>query len=377
MKTRSYFVVLFALCASFLSIVTHAVDDFSARLSVEQLPLYTAVPPVTGELTVSGTFNKQAYIQGDFAKLNVTVRQPANQTAFIALVQAYPDGRVVRLFPNQYQPNNQVLGNNSFEIRGSSVEGLYVNDPQGAYLVKLIASTNQENLNDLLANVRSASQLASDLKHAGTHQTGTLWNASGITYLVTSGASVVNAPLPQPVSTSQPLTISPSLVVVAPTPTPVTQPITQGYLASQLALKTSAFNVSLAAGNSQTNYLKGQNLTFQMSSEKDCNAGLIHENPQGQISVLYPNQVKPEVELDAGEVAWLPGSDGALNIVATDIGQNSYMLVCTNEPGFFDALLGFFGQKSTAAKPTMTVEQLLADSKKFKKAYAITTINVQ
>jgi hypothetical protein len=340
--------------------------DVMSRLSVEQTTIATATPPAVGNLTLGGEFNKARYQQGEWANLKVRVEQPTGQNAYVALVQAYPDGRVVQLFPNQYQSNNQVMGNNTFYIRGARPEGLYVNDQPGAYLVKLIASTDSQLLNNVLASTTKASDLAKNLQdRAYLGSAGsTVWATNGIAYEVV-GQAVAQSPG----LTSQPM---------APAVQPVTQPMgVQGMLA-MFDAKQSDFHVSITTKNNQQQYRVGDALAFQLTSENNCEAGLIHLQPNGQMNVLYPNTVMEKVSLKAGRVTWLPESEDGLQIVADQPGQHHFMLACSDKPNFFEWIFGREKAQrgSFNVKPTISVQELLQDDEDNWEAYARISVNV-
>lgn len=331
------------------------------RLSVEQMPLYQAQAPVSN-LTISGAFNQAVYQTGDTATLTVALAQPANQEAHVALVQAYPDGRVVQLFPNRYQPNNVVRGNNRFEIRGASPQGLFVNDAPGTYLVKLIASTDKKKLATLLSEGKTAShfsRLATSAEY--TQGSGTVLSMSEIGYQVAGQAAVSTAAV-----------VPPSVVTPAVVPSS-----TAASILSMVEGRGSDFHVSIMPKGNKTTYVEGDELVFQLTSENTCEAGLIHLQPDGQVRVLYPNKVEKKVKLKAGKVSWLGTSEKGLRLRATTAGVNHYILACSDKPNLWQMIFGREeARTSFDIDPMTTVQALLADEEKSLEAYAVTSITV-
>lgn len=366
---KNYLVTLIASCA--LSSVAQAdiSPDQMLRLSVMQTELVQTQAPQVGNLTIDGKFNKLSYMQGEWASLMLNLKQPSNQTSYVALVQAYPDGRVVKLFPNRFQPNNQVLGSNRFEIRGQSPEGLYVNDQPGTYVVKLIASTDKQRLDNLLNGATQSSLLVSNLTNTTLigSQGSTVWSTSDIAYDV-KGAVVAQQP-----ATPAPVPVTP----VAP----AAQPATSAFVSAlqSFSAKKSDFNVSINLKNNQPVFRQGEPMTFQLTAEKGCNAGLIELDPTGALTVLYPNEVTTEVTLKSGQVSWLPKTGSKIQPLAGTPGEYAYLMVCTDKANFFEQLFGM-GPKSRLSgfnvKPTVTVEELLKDDPDSWEGYGYTRVTV-
>ena len=341
--------------------------ELMERLSVSQATLVQTQAPQTANLTVNGQFNKVEYRHGEWASLNVNLQQTANQTAYVALVQAYPDGRLVKLFPNSFQPNNQVQGSNRFEIRGQSPAGLYVNDAPGTYVVKLIASTDPQRLNHLLTSSTQANLFATNLSSA-TYlgpQGSTVWSSSDIAYRVQGVQSA-----------AQPVT--PAMPVAQPVASQPMAPTFASTLQS-FSAKKSDFNVSVSLKNNQAVFRQGEPMTFQLSAEKSCNAGLIELAPTGVLSVIYPNEVTPKVELTAGKMSWLPTGDSKIQPLAGTPGEYAYLMVCSDKANFFEQLFGM-GPKSRMSgfnvKPTVTVDELLKDRADSWEGYGYTRVTV-
>ena len=109
-------------------------------LSVEQASVVQAGVPRPSSLQVSLAADRAdaTYGIGDMVKLTFT----ASEDAYVTVLDIGPTGRVVRLFPNQYQIDNHVLANHPVEIGGgSSGAKVSVSGPVGAELIKVIAST--------------------------------------------------------------------------------------------------------------------------------------------------------------------------------------------------------------------------------------------
>jgi hypothetical protein len=291
----------------------------------------------------------------------------------VALVQAYPDGRVVQLFPNFCQQNNLVRGNNRFDIlgctQGGAIEprGLWVDDGPGTYLVKLIASTDAAALKGLLG-LQRADQLADRLQNG--NYGGTVWSVDAIAYTV---QGVAAQPAPQPVpQPTQPVT---PVAPVAPI-------VVAGEAPAGWNNLPSDFRMSLRTLESRTNYRQGEAVVFEVTSEESCELGLVEVAPSGVATVVYPNAME-EVELKAGKATWLPGRDSDIEVRARELGAHHYLAICSRKPGFLDGFWGLFGDKSAAAseravemKPVISVQELLKDDPKHDEARAWVSIQV-
>jgi Domain of unknown function (DUF4384) len=342
------------------------------RLSVVQGTLATTPAPVVGNLSVSGQFDQAQYYQGGFATVAVAVGQPAGQRAHVALVQAYPDGRVVQLFPNACQPVGEVTGSNRFEIKGCTADGrgidergLWVNDGPGTYLVKLIASTDVGALNSLLS-ISRAEELSDRLQRG--NYAGTVWSVDAIAYTVvdSAGQTGVQQPVP-PVISQQPGTV----------------PINWANIPSD-------FNLSLQLQGNRSTYRLGESLVFSASAEQTCELGLVEITPSGAATAVYPNSFE-EIKLKSGRMSWFPAADSKMRIVVREVGTSTYLAICSKKPGFLDGFFGLFSSKSTPdtkpmvpaqgtraaeIKPVISVEALMRDDPNNQEARAWVSVQV-
>jgi len=345
-------------------------SEQNARLSVEQVPLAQVAVPVVGNLSVTGQFDQATYVQGGFAKLSVAVGQPNNQVAYIGLVQAYPDGRVVKLFPHRYQPNNVVVGNNRFEILGGVAatgqlepRGLFVNDPSGTYLVKLIASTDAAALNSLLSITR-AGELTRRLQAGNYVSSGTVWSVDGIAYAVSGNAT-------------QPLTSAPPPMSQAIAGQPVmAQPVVMPGLGN-LTNMTSDFDLGIHTKDNRSSYRVGEEMVFQLSAGESCELGLVEIGPTNELEVLFPNPVE-KIKLKKNRVAWVPSRGSAITLKPDRVGTHTYLAVCSRKPGFWESLFGSKSgdERTLGLKPTTTVADLLKDDPDGQEARAYISVQV-
>jgi hypothetical protein len=372
-KTKPFVGVIAALTLlTATSSVMANSEQWQTRLSVQQSAIYGISAGQATNINLNAGFDKVIYQQGDYAKISVSVNQPANQGAFVALVQAYPDGSLVKLFPNDFQPNNYVVGNNKFEIRGQSAAGLYVNDAPGAYLVKLIAASDKQALDNLLVNSRQSNEFKNQVENKHQYGQHVTWAFNDIGYTV-SAHGAVNQPVyhPQPVvNQPQPIAAQPTTLV----------PISASHPLEAFKARKSDFHLSIAPKNNKYAYNLGEKITFQLTSENDCEAGLIHMSANGKMTVLYPNQMNKKVKLKENSVTWLPESSSGLSVDLNRRGTNHFLLTCSDKPNLWEWMFGrskISDRSSVSVKPTVTVEQLLQDHPDNYEAYAYTTVIVK
>jgi hypothetical protein len=182
----------------------------------------------------------------------------------------------------------------------------------------------------------------------------------------------------QPVYQPQPSVAQPQHVVTQPTTS--LMPISASHPFEAFKARKSDFHLSIAPKNNKYTYNLGEKITFQLTSENDCEAGLMHMSAEGKMTVLYPNQMNKKVKLKENSVTWLPESSSGLTVDLNTRGTNHFLLTCSDKPNLWEWMFGrsmMNDRSSVAVKPTVTVEQLLQDHPDNYEAYAYTTVIVK
>ena len=115
-----------------------AANDPAMRLlSVEQVIAVKAVAGKAASLEIETSFDhdNMIYANGERVRLFVT----SSEDAFVTVLNVGPSGEVTQLFPNSYQPGNQVKAHVKVEM-GANGAHIAVGPPFGAELIQIIAA---------------------------------------------------------------------------------------------------------------------------------------------------------------------------------------------------------------------------------------------
>jgi hypothetical protein len=109
-------------------------------LTVEQTGVAQAAAPCQCSLRVLLAADRAdwTYVIGETVGLRLTT----NEDAYVTVLAVGPTGRVSRLFPNPYQPDNHLFANQPVQIGGGGSSAQVVaNGVAGVELIKVIASS--------------------------------------------------------------------------------------------------------------------------------------------------------------------------------------------------------------------------------------------
>lgn len=327
------------------------------------------------------------YVDGERARVFLKV----NQTARVELVDVNSSGVKTVLFPNACQPNNVLTAGQTVEVgvgkSGNTVcPGIAVSGPYGLSVLKAIATTDQSvklvgstsskssggPFGQLTGNADAyAKSMTVIVNQAPTAKWSTAsWNysvvpaqttatnqqpqqTSQVTITTGSAGGTVQVVVPSTSGQTVAVTQPGAAVTVSPTTTPAV--IAPAYPLPQIR---SDFGLQLQVGES--NYKVGDKLEFSVSAERRCDLRVLNIDHKGEVSVLYPNSLHPTITLKAGKTEFFPSSKKELELNLTgEPGTQTLLAVCAQNKSFWETLTG--KSVSTAAKPTMTIEQILND----------------
>jgi len=110
---------------------------FGATAVGQVEPLGIVVEPPAGDLTVTISTDKPAYVVGEAARITFTI----NRAAYIYIWNIMSDGNVQQIFPNQHDPQNHFrAGTHSIPTPGKGYR-LTVAPPLGTDWLQIMAST--------------------------------------------------------------------------------------------------------------------------------------------------------------------------------------------------------------------------------------------
>ena len=114
-----------------------AKDPAMRLLSIEQDIAVEAVAGKAASLEIETSFDhdNMIYANGERVRLFVT----SSEDAFVTVLNVGPSGEVTQLFPNSYQPGNQVKAHVKVEV-GANGAHIAVGPPFGAELIQIIAA---------------------------------------------------------------------------------------------------------------------------------------------------------------------------------------------------------------------------------------------
>lgn len=119
-------------------------------LTVEQTAIYDVQPDVSANtLQVVAWVDRPDYTYAIGEEVRLFIE--TNQDAYVAVLNAAPNGQSTVLFPNRYQTDNFVRAGRSVEVPDSASQvRIAVNPPVGLELLKVMASTEPFSVRDAL-----------------------------------------------------------------------------------------------------------------------------------------------------------------------------------------------------------------------------------
>ena len=114
-----------------------AKDPAMRLLSIEQDVAVQAADAKVASLDIETSFDhdNMTYANGERVRLFIT----SSEDAFVTVLNIGPSGEVTQLFPNSFQPGNQVKAHVKMEV-GANGAHIAVGPPFGAELIQIIAS---------------------------------------------------------------------------------------------------------------------------------------------------------------------------------------------------------------------------------------------
>lgn len=114
-----------------------AKDPAMRLLSIEQDIAVQAAEGKVASLDIETSFDhdNMTYANGERVRLFIT----SSEDAFVTVLNIGPSGEVTQLFPNSFQPGNQVKAHVKVEVGGNGAH-IGVGPPFGAELIQIIAS---------------------------------------------------------------------------------------------------------------------------------------------------------------------------------------------------------------------------------------------
>ena len=340
-----------------------------AELTPDQRALaILQVPPSNLNLDVWINHANAIYKVGQYVEVFVR----ANKPAYVTIFNTNAAGQTHVIFPNAFSQANRVAANQVVKIPGPGANfRLQVNQPLGANLIKVVASEQPTSLYE-------AAQVATDgAFRSFKGSPADLARQIEAVSIASPQAGWAAASMPFTVATQVMVTTTPSVVV---SPVLVTEPVASGTTmqgttqgttqtggqaggqpSGQIAAVTSSLTSQPSGFELQVNmpqraFRDGDALSLSVTAEQDCELTLVNVDQTGQATVLFPNRMQEDNELDAGKMRFLPGSESKVEYrVAGAPGEQALIAFCTKEkPGFFAQLFG----QSRAATPVLAQNDL-------------------
>ena len=133
-------------CLAALAPSAHAAGDGARDLTVEQTAVHSVQAPAPAaatpsRLSVTAWVDRadNTYAVGEKVRLFVK----PSKDAYVTMFNVGPSGQIAMLFPNAYQKDNKVPGNQVVEVpSAASGVSIKVAAPVGRELIKVVASTS-------------------------------------------------------------------------------------------------------------------------------------------------------------------------------------------------------------------------------------------
>ncbi|WP_084154833.1 DUF4384 domain-containing protein [Polycyclovorans algicola] len=346
----SYSVAMLLAVASLASPM--AVASEQRAMTAEQVTITSlAVPQSDLKVDVWTDRPNGVYADGDRARVFLKV----NQAARVELVEVNSRGVKTVLFPNACQPNKALGAGQTVEVgvgqRGSaSCPGIRVSQPYGLSVLKAVATTDP--------NAR--------------FQTGRVMTGAAPFALIGDSADVYARTMTVMVNQAPPQTkwatanvhysVAPSASATASVPSSRTTMAAAPAAAIPAAYPLPAFksDFGLNVRTGEASYRAGDALTFSVTAERRCDLRVVNVDHNGDYSVLSPNAMNESLTLQAGRAQFLPRSSGDVQVrLSGEAGTQTLLAVCAQNKSFWEVMTG--RSAITEVKPTMTLEEILAD----------------
>jgi hypothetical protein len=315
-------------------------------LSVEQISVAQAGMPRPGSLQLSLSTDRPdaTYAIGETVRLVLS----ADEDAYVTILDVGPSGRVIQLFPNQYQPDNHVYANRPVEVGGGGSGGrITVMGPVGVELIKVIASNRPitvvseaqlqgsgpfRTIDGGASTILKDLQVTADpIAQSDTRVAMANFTLRTVGVRATAAPALVVVPGQTPIAGVTPLL--PVTVPVAPMTMPTQQP----------------FPLLLAADRPA--YRIGDKLTLAVTTLQACNLTVLEFTTAGQVRTLFPNPTTPNNAIGASQTVLVAGGPPANAMpVSGPAGTEQVVAICTT-----DATQVTLGSDRTAAVRDLVV----------------------
>ena len=314
-------------------------------LSVVQTQAYQAGKPASGSLSLLTLLDRSdaTYALGEAVRLSVKV----NADAYITVLNIGASGRVIRLFPNEAQPNNRVRAGEAVEVpSAASGAKITVQGPVGAELIKVIATSKPLNV------IREDQLQGSGMFRTLTGDVGALErDLAVVTETAPAGTDVavvnqivktipargVTAPVIGGQESVRPPVVAENQVTVLPTAAAPSQP--------------SAFPLLLAAD--KASYRTGERLVLAVTPMEACYLTVLSTNAGGQVRQLYPTRALPSSRISAQQTVLLSGGSSPQTVLAAGPGADTITADCSR-----DVKPGRFARSAEEIMPQQEQEEL-------------------
>lgn len=319
-----------------------AADKTSRDLTVEQNVIYsmqntvnTAAKPSAFQVTAWVDHQDNRYNIGEKVRIYVQT----NKDAYVTVINVGASGETIQLLPNQYQTNNFVKANTPTEVPApNSGASITASGVAGRELIKVIASTTKTDFFSTTGStaVGPFKSISGGAKAVARDLQVTL-NTFNTTNAQTASAEWDDYnKIIQTVAT-RPAVVAP---IVAPVVVPVAAPAVPVAVASTPFVLTfpaySNVNVAPAASlklaTDKNSYRVGENIQVAVTSDKTCYLTLINYQTNGQMAVLFPNQIQANNQIQAGQTLMFPGNNTNLALQAKGpVGIENLVAVCRTQ----------------------------------------------
>jgi hypothetical protein len=344
-------VLIATACASVAASAQTAPAD-PRQINVIQAPIANVVVPqqsTTAPLRAGVWLDRPGGLYSPGDKVKIFLR--LNFDAYVAVVNVNADGQTLALFPNQFVTSNLVKGNTVVQLPGQGYD-LSISPPYGANLVKVIASTSP--ISFAVAAGATPDRVAADINR----QINLVAQQAPQAQFAT--AQVVMGVVPRSGDQTVVVNVPPVAPPVAP---PVTPPTPTPPPAWTLPALSSAFGLSVRTGTDK--YAAGAPMSLQVTPEKSCTLSLISYDPNGVVSVLYPNSIVKSTRLTKGSTTFLPTAGARERLTASGTpGVHTLVAICSEDAGFFSNIFrsGGSDRATVEVQTPANVDALLTGS---------------
>jgi len=305
-----------AVCA-----ISTAFAQEERDLSPEQARAYRAGQAKPGSLTITTLLDRADATYGIGETLRLAVK--SNEDAYITVFNVGASGKVTQLFPNSYQPKNEIKAGETLEVPSAASESrIKVTGPVGVELIKIVATSKPiaviadthfqstgglfrtltdgpEDLDRDLAVV--SANPAPDLKVAIVHQ-------------------LIKTVPARPATPASSSLVAPIIGALFGTKPPAAAP------------ETTDPRFPLLLAVDKLSYRTGEPITMAVTTLKPCYLTVIGTDNAGHTRRIFPSVALPAQQVAGQQTVMLSGGTAPQTLVAGKPGKETIRAVCTTEP---------------------------------------------